>query len=245
MNALLELLASDADMGASDVRAATTETLQGLKGDSRLTPYRDQQDLYGLCAELVQLNDHRLLDLRTNPITELTWNFEIGVQQRPQGRYIFNVTDPTVLDDPSGPEYQSLVRNTTEVRLGALPFRAQIYGRRSALLPLDFDDNMVGAYVTTEPGLIQGLLQLHRRIWLGANSDIDHLIPAPRQEVAWTPLFRQLVSGRTDEAAARATGMSLRTYRRRVQTLMTDLGVQSRFAAGVEAQRRGLLELVA
>ena len=47
--------------------------------------------------------------------------------------------------------------------------------------------------------------------------------------------------GRTDEQIARKLGISLRTVRRRVAALMTELGVDTRFQAGVEAVRRGWL----
>lgn len=245
MNALLELLASDADVSTGDVRAATAATISRIKGDTRVRVFRDQQDLYGLVGELAAKPDMRLLDVRTNPITELTWNFEKAFQERPHGRYIFNVTDPRVIDDPMGVEYQSLVRAASEVRLKTVPFRVQVYDRSCALIPLDFDDNMVGAYLTTEPDLVRGLLELHRRMWVRAERDIDHVLPPSPQTFSWSSLLAQLVSGRTDEAGARAIGTTLRTYRRRVQVLMSDLGVASRFAAGVEAQRRGLLDLIA
>jgi DNA-binding NarL/FixJ family response regulator len=48
-----------------------------------------------------------------------------------------------------------------------------------------------------------------------------------------------LAAGAKDEQIARALGVSLRTVRRRVAALLADLGVRSRFQAGVEAMRRG------
>lgn len=52
-------------------------------------------------------------------------------------------------------------------------------------------------------------------------------------------LLHQLSRGAKDEQIARALGISLRTVRRRVAELMAELGVDSRFQAGVEAVRRG------
>ena len=54
-------------------------------------------------------------------------------------------------------------------------------------------------------------------------------------------LLRQLASGAQDEQIARTLGISLRTVRRRVADLLIELGVDSRFQAGVEAVRRGWL----
>ena len=42
-------------------------------------------------------------------------------------------------------------------------------------------------------------------------------------------------------ARLRKLGIGLRTVRRRIAELMTDLGVDTRFQAGVEAVRRGWL----
>jgi DNA-binding CsgD family transcriptional regulator len=54
-------------------------------------------------------------------------------------------------------------------------------------------------------------------------------------------LLEQLMAGATDEVIARKLGIGLRTVRRRVAALMTELGVDTRFQAGAEAVRRGWL----
>ncbi|SFB89115.1 regulatory protein, luxR family [Nocardioides terrae] len=54
-------------------------------------------------------------------------------------------------------------------------------------------------------------------------------------------LVEQLSSGAQDEQIARRLGLSLRTVRRRVAEVMSELGATSRFQAGVEAARRGWL----
>jgi DNA-binding CsgD family transcriptional regulator len=54
-------------------------------------------------------------------------------------------------------------------------------------------------------------------------------------------LLEQLMAGATDEVIARNLGIGLRTVRRRVAALMTELGVDTRFQAGAEAVRRGWL----
>ena len=55
------------------------------------------------------------------------------------------------------------------------------------------------------------------------------------------PRWIALASGSKDEAAARALGMSLRTYRRRVAELMTAVGATSRFQAGLRARELSLV----
>ena len=54
-------------------------------------------------------------------------------------------------------------------------------------------------------------------------------------------LLEQLMAGVTDEVIARKLGIGLRTVRRRISALMIELGVDTRFQAGVEAVRRGWL----
>ena len=54
-----------------------------------------------------------------------------------------------------------------------------------------------------------------------------------------TFLLQQLAAGAQDEQIARRLGVSLRTVRRRVADLMSELGAESRFQAGVEAAKRG------
>jgi hypothetical protein len=54
-------------------------------------------------------------------------------------------------------------------------------------------------------------------------------------------LLAQLADGAKDEQIARTLDISLRTVRRRIAGLMVELGVDTRFQAGVEAVRRGWL----
>jgi DNA-binding NarL/FixJ family response regulator len=53
-------------------------------------------------------------------------------------------------------------------------------------------------------------------------------------------ILTRLGAGLKDETAARQLGLSLRTYRRRVAELMTLLGAETRFQAGIRARELGL-----
>lgn len=56
---------------------------------------------------------------------------------------------------------------------------------------------------------------------------------APKGSVEFDDdVVRALRSGLTDEVAARELGLSVRTYRRRIGTMMQNLGARSRFEAG-------------
>jgi len=85
--------------------------------------------------------------------------------------------------------------------------------------------------------IVQALTLLFEWMW-------DDALPFDlglRRDAARRLLLQQLASGAQDEQIARRLGLGLRTVRRRVAELMSELGADSRFQAGVEAARRGWL----
>jgi DNA-binding NarL/FixJ family response regulator len=93
--------------------------------------------------------------------------------------------------------------------------------------------------------LLDSLVALFESVW-------QHAVEVkPRTEAAQlltgTPegelrqLAHLLAAGMTDVAIARHLGISERTLRRRLKDLMDELGVDSRFVAGVRAAARGWL----
>ncbi len=60
--------------------------------------------------------------------------------------------------------------------------------------------------------------------------DTQDTLPAPTDEER--AVASLLVTGMTDEMAARRLGLSRRTFRRRLKALMDKLGARSRFQAG-------------
>lgn len=120
-----------------------------------------------------------------------------------------------------------------------VPTRLAIIGSR-ALLPDPPGLGHERRLVIRQPGLVAILASYFEALWdrsvavsaLGsgdASSDLHDL------------LLAQLARGAKDEQIARTLGVSLRTVRRRIAALMSELGVDSRFQAGVEAVRRGWL----
>lgn len=61
-------------------------------------------------------------------------------------------------------------------------------------------------------------------------NDMQTTLPAPTDEER--AVASLLVTGMTDEMAARRLGLSRRTFRRRLKALMDKLGARSRFQAG-------------
>lgn len=126
-----------------------------------------------------------------------------------------------------------------EIRvLPDVPTRMFVVGRTHAVLPepLGFMDEP--RTLVRQQGLVEALGLLFDLMWARA-------VPVPGAD-AGEPLvdmrrflLEQLAAGQVDEQIAVRLGLGLRTVRRRVAALMTELGADTRFQAGVEAARRG------
>lgn len=127
-----------------------------------------------------------------------------------------------------------------------LPLKMLICDRKRAMLPLTgAGGNTSESVVLIGPSaLLDGLVEIFEAYWQRS----PPLWSTIRREVGATGLsedeyevLQLLATGVKDEAIARQLGISMRTTRRRISSLIATLGVGSRFQAGVEAARRGLL----
>lgn len=105
-------------------------------------------------------------------------------------------------------------------------------------------DDQYGAVVVREASMVAYLCEIFDRTWALAkpfsNASADGLEEVAR-EVHRT-ILQLLAAGIKDETLARRLGMSLRTTRRHIASIMQELGASSRFQAGVIAAERGLLD---
>jgi len=125
--------------------------------------------------------------------------------------------------------------------LAEVPSRVAIMGTSAALIPEVWGRNTGRRLVVRQPAMITALTLLFESLWERAMA-IPGLDGRPTQHDRTSDrrlLLDQLASGAKDEQIARALGLSLRTVRRRVADILDELGVNSRFQAGVEAVRRG------
>jgi DNA-binding NarL/FixJ family response regulator len=158
------------------------------------------------------------------------------------------IHEASVLNDELNRVYlRELVMLGVDARVADPPLgRMLILDQQIALVPLDPADSRRGALVVHNPGLVSGLADLFNRAWAAARE-----LPWSREDGAGEGgpeitevdlrVLSMLASGCTDETAAREIGVSVRHLRRRIARLMLVLGARSRFEAGVEAARRGLL----
>ncbi len=126
--------------------------------------------------------------------------------------------------------------------LGQLPGSMALIGERAALVPSWQDPRNGPVLVVRDPSLVTALHLLFAALWEralivpGVGADEEEQRASARRLI-----LDQMARGAKDEQIARTLDLSLRTVRRRVADLMEELGVDSRFQAGVEAVRRGWL----
>lgn len=124
--------------------------------------------------------------------------------------------------------------------LSEVPTRMIVFGHTHAVLPepLGFGDEP--RLLVRQGALVAALSMLFEHMW-------DRAAPVPELDLGEARpdlrrfLLEQLAEGVNDEQIARTLGISLRTVRRRVASVMVELGADTRFQAGVEAVRRGWL----
>jgi DNA-binding transcriptional ArsR family regulator len=155
-----------------------------------------------------------------------------------QSRAIYPVT----LIDVPHESVRTRARGGEQIRMLAnVPSRLAIFGGDAVILPDQWGGGPIGAaLLVREAPVVLACRALFEELWARAIA-----VPGYRDEAAPDTGRRQLLDllagGVKDEQISRATGLSLRTVRRRVATLMADLGVDTRFQAGMEAARRGWL----
>ncbi|MGW7521926.1 helix-turn-helix domain-containing protein [Streptomyces sp. NPDC054783] len=133
-----------------------------------------------------------------------------------------------------------------------LPLKLVICDSRAAIIPVSSaPGGRLAAYLVKSSPMLVALESLFEAEWERAvplpltvstaavEADVENVADEPDQETR--SLVSLVASGLTDAAIARAQGWSERTTQRRIQRLMSRLGVDTRFQAGLIAARRGWL----
>jgi len=123
--------------------------------------------------------------------------------------------------------------------LPAVPTRMALFGLEAAVLPELWGSPAGSRLLIRQPALVAACVAYFDELW-------GHAVTAPGfgTELAAgerVQLLELLARGAKDEQIARTLAMSLRTVRRRIASLLAELGVDSRFQAGMEAVKRGWL----
>ncbi|GAA4698751.1 helix-turn-helix transcriptional regulator [Phytohabitans rumicis] len=138
----------------------------------------------------------------------------------------------------------SLALAGAEVRtLPDVPMDAMVVDEALAILPHEQGDGRPGGVAIFRlPSMVSTIIELFERVWPAAvpliASDVPQGAELSERE---RELLALLSDGWTDESAAARLGISVRTVRRMMSTIMNRLGARSRFQAGVKAADRGWL----
>lgn len=126
-----------------------------------------------------------------------------------------------------------------QVRISAaLPSKLLVVDRSHVLVPLD-QPGLAGTVLFRSATVVDLMVELFEAVWERATpfpvgESADHrLNPFELQVLAL------LAAGLRDEDIARQTKVSVRTIGRHVSTIMSELQVETRFAAGAVAAKRG------
>ncbi|MFE6054078.1 helix-turn-helix transcriptional regulator [Kitasatospora sp. NPDC056446] len=124
-----------------------------------------------------------------------------------------------------------------QVRSTAEPLeRMVIFDRHTAVVANDPEDITRGALLVRQPGLVSNLLTLFECRWSRSHGIADVLPSEAERRVLGT-----MARVDKDATGARELGMSLRSYRGHVATLMHRLGAPNRFRAALAARERNWL----
>ncbi|MFB8047156.1 TrmB family transcriptional regulator [Streptomyces hydrogenans] len=121
-----------------------------------------------------------------------------------------------------------------------LPLKLLIADRTTALVPFVLADERQTLVLKASP-LLDGLLALFEAQWergtplWGSGRAADEISEGDIQLLGFA------AAGHTDEIIARHLGVNRRTVERRMRRLMDRLGARTRFQAGIQATRLGLL----
>jgi hypothetical protein len=130
-----------------------------------------------------------------------------------------------------------------------LPVKMLISDDQFALIPAAVTSRSIDTtFVIHRSPILDALIALFEAEWARA-TPIPGTSPGPGSSgaAAGAPdgetatLLAMLAAGMTDASIARSLSWSMRTTQRRMRQLMTDLGVTSRFQAGVAACEKGWL----
>lgn len=139
---------------------------------------------------------------------------------------------------------RGLVTAGEQARVAAgVPVKMFLADNTVGLISLDRPVSSDNALVIHQSSLLDTLIALFESVWASAVPLRFDASGAPDTELPEQSriLLGLLAAGLTDAAIGRHMGWHARTAQRHVRSLMTELGAQTRFQAGLQAARRGWL----
>ncbi|MFA7762575.1 LuxR C-terminal-related transcriptional regulator [Streptomyces sp. NPDC048723] len=197
-----------------------------------------------LDADAVATN--QILGMFPGPVAksaELAEEVERTGYVRSRGVSVRSIYAESFFKSPSGAKHlRELTELGVEIRiLGSVPFRL-IVSDTVTMMSGPKQDDAPSLAVLRPEFLARAARQALEYWWLTATPledlvrDLDNG-PTPQERA----ILRLMLAGVRDEAIAREIGVSIRTFRRNLATLMNKLGTENRFQAGVKASAKGWL----
>lgn len=165
------------------------------------------------------------------------------VPRVPAGFRVRKLYGPAVLVDPrSAALVDRLESLGASIRITTDPLHETVLvDRRVVIMAGDPTERPRRYRVVSAPEVVRSVGALFDAAWRTSTERAVYETSLAGLRALAPSLLDALASGSKDEAAARALGMSLRTYRRRVAELMAAVGATSRFQAGLRARELGLV----
>jgi DNA-binding NarL/FixJ family response regulator len=150
---------------------------------------------------------------------------------------------PGVLLNPSTAQHLASLRAAgADIRITQDEINETIIlDRRVVILAGDLAAGRRSYSVISQPDAVAGVASLFDAAWRGSTALATYDSQLAELRSLAPRVLDLLAGGGKDESAARALGLGVRTYRRRVAELMAALGAESRFQAGVRARELGLV----
>ena len=122
----------------------------------------------------------------------------------------------------------------------ALPIRMIVQDKKIAVLPLDLTNTKLGIAIYHNPSAVLAFQSLFESTWatatpLGNTSMVNEHGLSSDEKI----LLEMLALGRTNEEIKMQMGLSERSVRRKIESLLERLGAKSRFSGGYLAVKNG------
>lgn len=252
----LPALALDYERRARETRSAAHELAQvyfQARSASR-TPdvgtvriLNSLEEIAAVTAEAVAAGTSQIRTFRSlSPRTRALFASPLHSHEEPSRGVGGNVLDYTTVYDTDVLEIDGALEILEARERGgerfrftsAVPFSAVIVDEMVAIVDVSaFDPSGFGSAVIRARSMVLALIALSDHLWdLGSPLSIGGVTERRDQLI-----LSLLAAGAPDATIARQAGVSQRTVERRVRALMDQLGAGTRFQAGVQAARRGMV----
>jgi DNA-binding CsgD family transcriptional regulator len=253
----LPALALDYERRARETRSAAHELAQvyfQARSASR-TPdvgtvrvLNSMDEIAAVTAEAVAAGTERIRSFRSlSPRTRAVFDSPTHAHEEPSRGVAGNVLDYMSTYDTDVLEIEGALEILEARERGGerfrftsgVPFSAVIVDEAVAIVDVSaFDPSGFGSAVIRARSMVLALIALSDHLWdLGSPLATGGVNAERRDQL----ILSLLAAGAPDATIARQAGVSQRTVERRVRALMDQLGAGTRFQAGVQAARRGLI----